>query len=63
MCIRVVANGVGIVVLALICQWLYVHLMRGEYDSRLVWPFRGFRAKYPGSHVSAYVYLMKGEYA
>ena len=20
---------------------VYVHLMRGEYDSRLVWPFRG----------------------
>ena len=36
MCIRVDANGwhYGISV--------YVHLMRGEYDSELVWPFRGY---------------------
>ena len=37
MCIRVDANGraTGTHVS------VYVHLMRGEYDSRLVWPFRG----------------------
>ena len=29
-----------VLVLALMCQ-CFVHLMRGEYDSRLVWPFRG----------------------
>ena len=39
MCIRVNANG------DMICAGIrvsvFVHLMRGEYDSRLVWPFRG----------------------
>ena len=39
MCIRVActANMVGLVVLALMS--VAVHLMRGEYDSRLVWLF------------------------
>ena len=37
MCIRVVAYGRG----AGTHVSVFVHLMRGEYDSRLVWPFRG----------------------
>ena len=37
MCIRVDANGSGTGTRVSV----YVHLMRGEYDSRLVWPFRG----------------------
>ena len=35
MCIRVDANGTGTHVSVHVC------LMRGEYDSRLVWPFQG----------------------
>ena len=35
MCISVDANGLGTHVS------VFVRLMRGEYDSRLVWPFRG----------------------
>ena len=39
MCIRVVANGLGKGAGTHVS--VAVHLMRGEYDSRLVWPFRG----------------------
>ena len=39
MCIRVDANGSGSGAGTHVS--VYVHLMRGEYDSRLVWPFRG----------------------
>ena len=39
MCIRVVAYGSGSGAGTHVS--VYVHLMRGEYDSRLVWPFRG----------------------
>ena len=37
MCINVTASGQGDGAGA----GTHVHLMRGEYDSRLVWPFRG----------------------
>ena len=36
MCIRVVASGCVSTHISVL-----IHLMRGEYDSRLVWPFRG----------------------
>ena len=39
MCIRVMANGLGKGASTHVS--VAVHLMRGEYDSRLVWPFRG----------------------
>ena len=39
MCIFVDANGRGSGAGTHVS--VYVHLMRGEYDSRLVWPFRG----------------------
>ena len=39
MCIRVVAHGVGSGAGSHVSVTVY--LMRGEYDSRLVWPFRG----------------------
>ena len=39
MCINVHANGKGIFTGSHVSA--YVHLMRGEYDNRLVWPFRG----------------------
>ena len=39
MCINVDANGSGDGAGTHVS--VYVHLMRGEYDSRLVWPFRG----------------------
>ena len=39
MCINVDANGRGTGAGTYVS--VYVHLMRGEYDSRLVWPFRG----------------------
>ena len=39
MCLRVVANGRSSGACSHVT--VYVHLMRGEHDSRLVWPFRG----------------------
>ena len=39
MCIGVIANGRGSGAGTHVS--VSVHLMRGEYDSRLVWPFRG----------------------
>ena len=39
MCICVIANGRGSGAGTHVS--VAVHLMRGEYDSRLVWPFRG----------------------
>ena len=39
MCIRVVTNGRGSGAGSHVS--VYVHLMRGEYDSRILWPFRG----------------------
>ena len=39
MCIRVDANGTSSGAGTHVS--VFVHLMRGEYDSRLVWPFRG----------------------
>ena len=39
MCINVSANGIGSGAGTHVS--VYVYLMRGEYDSRLVWPFRG----------------------
>ena len=39
MCINVYANGSGDGAGTHVT--VFVHLMRGEYDSRLVWPFRG----------------------
>ena len=39
MCLRVDANGSGTGAGTHVT--VYVHLMRGEYDSRLVWPFKG----------------------
>ena len=39
MCINVKANGRGIFAGTHVS--VYVYLMKGEYDSRLVWPFRG----------------------
>ena len=39
MCIRVDANGSGNGAGTHVS--VLIHLMRGEYDSRLVWPFRG----------------------
>ena len=35
------ANGIVLVVLALMCLCICTSCMRGEYDSRLVLPFRG----------------------
>ena len=39
MCIRVTANGLGKGAGTHVS--VAVYLMTGEYDSRLVWPFRG----------------------
>ena len=39
MCLRVDANGWGHGAGSHVS--VYVHLMRGEYDSSLIWPFRG----------------------
>ena len=39
MCLRVNSNGRGSGTGTHVS--VYVHLMRGEYDSRLVWPFKG----------------------
>ena len=39
LCIRVAANGQGAGAGTHVS--VFVHLMRGEYDDRLVWPFRG----------------------
>ena len=40
MCINVNANGSGSGAGTYVS--VFVYLMRGEYDSRLVWPFRGY---------------------
>ena len=39
MCLCVSANGVGLGAGTHVS--VYVHLMKGEYDDRLVWPFQG----------------------
>ena len=41
MCIKVKANGSASGDGAGTHVSVFVHLMRGEYDNRLVWPFRG----------------------
>ena len=40
MCLRVHANGVGVDTGTHVS--VFVHLMRGEYDNDLLWPFRGW---------------------
>ena len=56
-CIRVDANGWGYGAGTHVS--VYVHLMRGEYDSRLVWPFRGDIAIQLANHSSDHDYHEK----